>query len=122
VKDHDVHSFYKQEIRYREHFGYPPYSRLIKVIFKHQDEPKAIAAATQMTEALKPFEGIILQGPAPAIVPRVRNQFIHEIWIKCPRDNKLLDNLKSLLKKEKSVILSKKGNTNVQLIFDVDPY
>ena len=122
VKDHDVHSFYRQEIRYREHFGYPPYSRIIKVIFKHQDEPKAIAAATQMADALKMVEGIILQGPAPAIVPRVRNLFIHEIWIKCPRDNKVLDTVKSFLKKEKQHILGKKGNATVQIIFDVDPY
>ncbi len=121
VKDHDVHSFYRQEIRYREHFGYPPYSRIIKVIFKHQDEPKAIAAATQMTEALRSIEGIILQGPAPAIVSRVRNLYIHEIWIKCPRDNKLLETVKNFLKKERATILGKRGNTNVQVIFDVDP-
>jgi primosomal protein N' (replication factor Y) len=122
VKDHDVHSFYKQEIRYREHFGYPPYSRLIKISFKHQDEPKAIAVATQMADALLTMEGIIVQGPGPAIVPRVRNQFIHEIWIKCPRDNKLLDSVKSYIKAQRSLILSKRGNTNVQVTFDVDPY
>lgn len=121
VKDHDVQSFYKHEIRYREGFGYPPYSRLIKITFKHQDEPKAIAAAAQMAEALKTVEGIIVQGPAPALVSRVRNLFIHEIWIKAPRDQKLLDALKSFLKNQRSVILSKKGNTNVQLVFDVDP-
>ena len=121
VKDHDVQSFYRTEIRYREHFGYPPYSRIIKVIFKHQDEPRAIAAAIQMAEALQTIEGIILQGPAPALVPRVRNLFIHEIWIKCPRDNKVLDTLKAFLKKERTLILGQRGNTNVQVIFDVDP-
>ena len=121
VRDHDVQSFYRQEIRYREHFGYPPYSRIIKVIFKHQDELKATTTAAQMAEALKAVEGIILQGPAPAIVSRVRNLFIHEIWIKCPRDNKLLDMVKSFLKQERIHILSKKGNSNVQIIFDVDP-
>ena len=75
-----------------------------------------------MADALKMVEGIILQGPAPAIVPRVRNLFIHEIWIKCPRDNKVLDTVKSFLKKEKQHILGKKGNATVQIIFDVDPY
>ncbi len=121
VKDHDVHSFYKQEIKYREFFSYPPFSRLIKIIFRHQDEPKAIAAAAQMGEALHTFAGIAVQGPAPAIVPRVRNQYIHEIWIKCPRDNKILGDVKNFLKKQKQHILSGKGNTNVQVIFDVDP-
>jgi primosomal protein N' (replication factor Y) (superfamily II helicase) len=121
VKDHDVHTFYTQEIRYREHFSYPPFSRLIKIIFKHQDEPKAIAAAQLMAEALQTFSGIAVQGPSPAIVPRVRNMFLQEIWIKCPRDNKLLDSVKSFLKNQKNIILGKRGNTNVQVLFDVDP-
>ncbi len=121
VKDHDVHAFYTQEIKYREFFLYPPFSRLIKIVFKHQDEPKAIAAATLMAEALATYEGIAVQGPGPAIVPRVRNQFIHEIWIKCPRDSKILDSVKTFLKTQKQIILGKRGNTNVQIIFDVDP-
>jgi len=121
VKDHDVHAFYTQEIRYREHFIYPPFSRLIKITFKHQDEPKAIAAATMLAEALKTYQGIAVQGPGPAIVPRVRNFFLQEIWIKCQRDNKALDTLKTFLKEQKQHILSKRGNTNVQVIFDVDP-
>jgi len=121
VKEHDVHNFYINEINYRERFGYPPYTRLIKIIFKHQDEPKAIFAAARMAEALQIMQGIGIQGPAPALIPRVRNQYIHEIWIKCPRDNKLLDSVKSFIKNQRQLILSQKGNTNVQVIFDVDP-
>ena len=121
VKDHDVHTFYTNEIKYREYFSYPPYTRLIKIIFRHQDEPKTVAAATIMAEALLTIPGIAVQGPGPAIVPRVRNQFIHEIWIKCPRDNKMLDHVKGFIKTTRQQILSKKGNTNIQVIFDVDP-
>ena len=121
VKHHDVHAFYTQEIKYREHFFYPPFSRLIKIIFKHQDELKAIAAAQEMAVALKTVNGISVQGPAPAIVTRVRNLYIHEIWIKCPRDNKALDSIKTYLKTTRQHILARKGNANVQVIFDVDP-
>jgi primosomal protein N' (replication factor Y) len=121
VKDHDIHAFYTHEIKYREYFSYPPFSRLVKIIFKHQDEPKAIAAAMQMADALHTLSGIVVQGPGPAIVPRVRNLFIHEIWIKCPRDNKLLDSIKTFIKTQRQEILGKRGNTNVQVIFDTDP-
>jgi primosomal protein N' (replication factor Y) len=121
VKEHDVPVFYKQEIKYREYFSYPPFSRLIKIIFKHKDEPKAIVAAGQMAEALKTIPGIIVQGPGPAIVPRVRNMYIREIWIKCPRDNKMISEVKNFLKIQKQQILGGKGNTNVQITFDVDP-
>jgi primosomal protein N' (replication factor Y) (superfamily II helicase) len=122
VKDHDVHTFYAQEISYRERFSYPPFSRLIKIMFKHSDEPKALFAATQMAEALRTVSGIMVQGPGPAIVARVRNLFIQEIWIKCQRDNKTLDAVKSFIKAQKQLVLASRGNANVQVIVDVDPY
>jgi primosomal protein N' (replication factor Y) len=121
VKEHNVHSFYTNEIKYREYFAYPPFSRLIKISFKHQNEMKVIAAAQQLAVALQTLAGIIVQGPGPAIVPRVRNLYIHEIWIKCPRDNKLIADVKRFLKEQKQWIIGSKGNTNVQVLFDVDP-
>ncbi len=121
VKAHDVHAFYLREIRYREQFFYPPFSRIIRIIFRHTDEPKVIAVAQQMADALNTIQGISVQGPGPAIVPRVRNQYIREIWIKCPRDKKLIDTTKAFLKAQRNDILSQRGNTNVQVLFDVDP-
>ncbi len=121
VKDHDVHNFYMQEIGYRNHFAYPPFTRLIKIVFKHKDETRTAAAATLMAGALQAVPGISLQGPAPALVPRVRNQYIYEIWVKCSKDNKQLESVKQFLKNERMHIINKRGNSNVQVIFDVDP-
>jgi primosomal protein N' (replication factor Y) len=121
VKDHDVHAFYTNEIVHRQIYSYPPFSRLIKIIIKHKDEPKAIGVAALMAQALQDFHGITIQGPAPALVLRVRNQYIHEIWLKSPRDSNTLTALKTFLKTQKQVILSKRGNTNVVVVFDVDP-
>ena len=121
VKNHDVHTFYTNESHYRDHFLYPPFTRLIKIRCKHKDEPKAIAAAALMAESLLNFPGIAVQGPGPAIVTRVRNQYIHEIWIKSQRDNRTLETLKTFLKEQRQVILSKRGFSNVTVVFDVDP-
>jgi primosomal protein N' (replication factor Y) len=121
VKNHDVQGFYRYEIKYREHFFYPPFSRIIRVIFRHADEDRAIAAAQLMADALATVTGIMVQGPGPAVVPRVRNQYIREIWIKCPRDQRLIDSVKSFLKAQRLHIVGLRGNTNVQVVFDVDP-
>ena len=121
VKDHDINAFYRHEIKYREFFSYPPFSRLIKLSFKHKDEAKTIAAAMLMADALKTIPGITVTGPGPAIVPRVRDQYIQEIWIKCPRDNNLIASLKNFLKTQKQYILGQKGNASVGVVFDVDP-
>jgi len=121
VKNHDVHAFYTNEIKYREQFFYPPFSRIIKIIFRHSDEDRAAQAAQVMAEALTTIEGIAVQGPGPAMVPRVRNQYIREIWIKCPRINTLVYQVKAFIREQRLYILGQKGNANVQIVFDVDP-
>lgn len=121
VQEHNVSSFYRSEIKFREMFAYPPFSRLIKIIFRHKEEAKAIAAASQMAQALQAVPNITVQGPGPAIVARVRDQYIQEIWLKCPKDNRLNEPIKDFLKVQRQYILNQRGFTNVQVIFDVDP-
>jgi len=121
VNEHDVRAYYEHEIKYREAFGYPPFSRLIKISFRHRDEPKAINAAGSMAEALHSIEGITIQGPVPALVSRVRNQFIQEVWLKCPRDMNLLRKVKSVIREQKGRISSQKGYTSLQVVVDIDP-
>jgi primosomal protein N' (replication factor Y) (superfamily II helicase) len=121
VTEHNVRAFYQHEIKYREFFAYPPFSRLIRISCKHKDEPKAISGAAQLAEALRQIEGIQVQGPVPALVSRVRNLFIHEVWIKCPRDTKVLEAVKSLLWRQRQLITAQKGYTALQMLFDVDP-
>jgi len=63
-----------------------------------------------------------VQGPVPALVSKVRNLFIHEVWIKCQRDIRVLDNVKAILKDQKQVITAQRGYSNLQILFDVDPF
>lgn len=121
VQHHDVRAFYEAEIKYREQFAYPPFSRLIKIVCKHKDEPKAIEAAGRMAQALQSIEGIGIQGPVPALVARVRNLYIQEIWLKCPRDARLLETVKAMIKEQRQAILALKGNNTLQILPDVDP-
>ncbi|PZF72922.1 replication restart helicase PriA [Taibaiella soli] len=121
VKDHDVHGLYHQEIKYREQFGYPPFSRIIKIIFRHKEEPKAIQAAAEMANKLASIEGIGIQGPAPALVARVRNLYIQEVWIKCPQSVRVLEHVKSFIKEERLRMTGERGFSSLQVVFDIDP-
>jgi primosomal protein N' (replication factor Y) (superfamily II helicase) len=121
VQQHDVNAYYEAEIQYRQSFFYPPFARIIKVIFKHTDEAKAFHAAAALSQALSAIEHIGIQGPVPALVARVRGLYIQEIWIKCPRDTKLLEKVKKMLHEQKSIITSGRGYSGLQVLFDVDP-
>lgn len=120
VQQHDTRNFYLNEIHYRQQFDYPPFCRIIKIICRHREEQKAIEAATEMTSALTLQEGISIQGPVPAGIARVRNQFVQEVWIKIPRDSQILNRVKESLRIQRNQSLGKKGFSGVQIIFDVD--
>lgn len=121
VHDHDVNAYYKGEIGFRELFNYPPFSRMIRVVVKHKELENAEAAASQMAEALAKWEGIAVQGPVPGLIPRVRNQYVEELWLKCPKDGRVLAELKDFLKKLKLQIIGQRGHGGIQVILDVDP-
>lgn len=120
VQQNDTRSFYLNEIHYRQQFDYPPFSRIIKIICRHREEHKAIEAAAEMAKSIRNMEGITVQGPVPAGIARVRNQFVQEVWIKCPRASQHLKEIKEKLKLQRNLSLSKKGYSGVQIIFDVD--
>jgi len=121
VQSHDVRAFYEHELRYRELFGYPPFSRLIKLTFKHRDEQKAGAAAMEMAGALSNVQGIQVQGPAPALIARVRNLWVHEVWVKMPRDRAKMEEVKALCWDVRKALMSRRGNAALGVGFDVDP-
>jgi primosomal protein N' (replication factor Y) len=120
VQQNDTRSFYLNEIHFRQQFDYPPFCRIIKIICRHREEQKAIEAATEMASALTLQEGISIQGPVPAGIARVRNQFVQEVWIKIPRKSQILNQVKETLQKQRNQSLGKKGFSGVQIIFDVD--
>lgn len=121
VQAHDVNACYEQEIQYRSSFAYPPFIRLIKIIFRHREEPKAINAAGHLAAALKNIEGIAVQGPVPALVSRVRNLFVQEVWVKCSRDSRLIEHVKQTILDQRQHITAQRGYSSLQVVFDVDP-
>lgn len=121
VVHHDTNAYYQYEIGSREHFHYPPFVRFIKVIFRHKEEQKAVQGAIHMAELLGKIEGIGINGPVPGIIARVRDLYIQEIWIKCPRDQRVLHHVKSFLKEQRLKIGGARGLSGIQIAIDVDP-
>jgi len=121
VQQHDTNAYYQYEISSRENFHYPPFVRIIKVIFRHKEEPKAVQGAILLAEALSKWEGISVNGPVPGIIARVRDLYIQEVWIKCPRDLRVLQQIKNFLKEQRMKISGTRGMNGIQVAIDVDP-
>jgi primosomal protein N' (replication factor Y) len=122
VKDHDFRSFYHIESGSRQQFGYPPFTRMIKLTIKHRDAAKAEQGAQQLAQELQQIKDMHIQGPAAALVSRVRNYYIQEIWLKLANDPGFLQQTKGQIAIAMNHTLQKRGNSAMQIMADVDPY
>jgi primosomal protein N' (replication factor Y) len=122
VRLHDYQMLYDYETENRKQFFYPPFSRLIQVIFKHKDATLAEEAANLFAAGMRTNFEKYLTGPAEPVVNRVRNQFIREILFKLPKDKNTIDRCKHEIHQQMILLQNNKRYRSVQVIPDVDPY
>ena len=121
VKAHDFTQLFSYEIANRKQFDYPPFTRLIQVIFKHKEKHIAEEAANIMMHGLKADFGSECNGPAQPVVDRVRNQYLWEILIKLPKDAKRISLCKKEIQQQTIIIQSNKRYRGVTILPNVDP-
>lgn len=87
---HDYRAFYEREIAYRRDLGYPPFRRLVRIIFRFPTFPKAQAEAERAAQMLKTrlsqlkLTGTELIGPAPCFFTKENNQFRWHLILRGP--------------------------------------
>ncbi len=122
AKDHDFLNFFKQESGERYQYAYPPYTRMINLIIRSQQEQSAYRYAVEVRDAFKEEFGselfgdqkIDIIGPAPLPFYRLRGHFRWHIMIKFPRNLILTPRIQKALSKIKK-------SSKVQTALDVDP-
>ena len=77
---HDYRAFYEREIAYRRQLGYPPFRRMVRILFRYASEAQAQDHATQTAQRLTqlipqhdPNAEII--GPAPCFYTRIAGMY-----------------------------------------------
>jgi primosomal protein N' (replication factor Y) len=114
LKD-DRQGFIQQELALREIQGFPPYSRLLRFVFRGKDPHKVEKASHQAAQALpEGYQGIEILGPSPCPLEVLAGNHRHQILLK-GQDMAALLHLGAFVKQEA------KGFTGVYLEIDVDP-
>lgn len=121
VQQHNYQALYQFEMENRQQFHYPPFTRLIQIIFKHKDKHVAEEAANIMQQGLSNQFGAYLNGPSQPIVDRIRNQYIWEILLKLPKDSHTVNNCKRAIHQQMVIIQTNKRYRSVHIIPNADP-
>ena len=93
---HDFTAFYDHELNYRSNLGYPPFSRLIRMEFRHQKESEAQSSAQRMAEKIAfwisegNFKQTYLIGPVPCFFSKLNAFYRWQIILRGPQPSDLL--------------------------------
>ncbi|WP_148899058.1 replication restart helicase PriA [Fodinibius salinus] len=89
AQKHDYEAFAEQELDQRKQLQYPPFSRIIRFIFKGKKERRVQQVAQVFTESLIKVlgqSGPVL-GPSPAAIGKMQNYYRWETFIKIKPGN-----------------------------------
>ena len=87
---HDYEGFYRQELEYRRRLAYPPFTRLVRLEYRHRDAARAETAARNLAQQIQEWmeqDGLRatrLIGPAPCFFGRVAGQYRWQIVLNGP--------------------------------------
>ncbi len=121
ILQNDYEGLYEKELPERQKFNYPPFTRLIRLIVKHEAEATSEEAAQALANGLREKLGSRVLGPEPPLVNRIRNQFLKDILIKLEKENVNLRVIKDQIREEIQKILTTKQFKQVSIVIDVDP-
>jgi primosomal protein N' (replication factor Y) len=112
----NFHAFAEEELEARQALGFPPATHMVLVHFRGEDEAKTTAAAEAFAEQLKPRleRQVMLSGPMPAPIARVRGKYRYLIML---RGGSIL-RLTGILR---SMVMSTGKKQEVDVFVDVDP-
>jgi primosomal protein N' (replication factor Y) len=120
VLKHDYRAMSTAQLEERALFGYPPFTRIIRIALKHRDMEELNTSAARLAERLRRHLGSHLLGPEFPMVMQVQKWYIKTIMIKI--DNSLSPSkVKELIRRETDAELksARKGILRIQA--DVDP-
>jgi primosomal protein N' (replication factor Y) len=113
----DYAQFYEKEILFRKSMRYPPFSALANSLVRDEVQEEALRKSTELERLLRPEpKEMRVMGPAPAPVPRLKNEFRYQLLLKSSDRKKLNETLHNI---RRFAAQQKWGAT--ALVIDVDP-
>jgi primosomal protein N' (replication factor Y) len=96
---HDYASFYEKEMDYRRRHRYPPFSRLVRLVYAHPSAQRCREAGEGLRQRLVAVRdsaglvGVEVIGPTPCFVSRLRGRFRWQLLLRGTDPTALLEHL-----------------------------
>ncbi len=117
VKKHDYQFFYKKELTARQELHYPPFAKIVKLLYNSESNIEAEQEVSRLAEMLQKeeiYKTLVIEiiGPSPAFLPRLNQRYRWQLTLKITKPSE---------KQQIKLIDYLEKNTNNNWSIDVDP-
>ncbi|MGE0598182.1 MAG: primosomal protein N' [Dehalococcoidia bacterium] len=97
---HEYRPFYLEEIAHRRRAGYPPFNRLVRLVYRHVRQENALEEASRVANELRVARDTAgraepdILGPTPAYIPRIRGEYRYQVLMRGRAPSHLLESVR----------------------------
>ncbi len=113
---HDYHRFALAELAVRKALSYPPFSRMVRLLFTGAVEESVGRAASMTGDALSSIRGVQVRGPSPAALPLIGDRHRWSILVSASGHRALSGAIDTA-----GAAFASSGHAGVRMTVDVDP-
>lgn len=111
----DYEEFVQKELTFRRAVGYPPYSRLIRVLVEGKREGEVRKTVRDFCDLLSGIEGLQALGPSPAVIGFIKERHRMHCLAKCSTTDAFRAGIDRL------AAIESKSTSTLRVVLDVDP-
>lgn len=120
ARNHDYHGFYEREISMREALSNPPFSQLFYLVLSSENEALLIKNIQYLGGLLRKhltkYDNMILMGPSPCIIAKIKSNHRWQILIKGQIDDEMASDLKTFIQET-----MKPHYKDIKVSMDINP-
>ncbi len=120
VLSSDYAAMYREVLKLRREFLYPPFCRMIRIVLRHKTPQTLDTAANLLAGRMRELFGAGVLGPDYYYIPRINSLFIKHMYIKLP-ESAPLGWAKEAIRKSAALLTAEKAFRSVRITIDVDP-
>ena len=111
-----INDFYGSELQKREMLDFPPFTRLLRIVFRSFSKENVIKTAEQAAEILKKerTKGVDIIGPAECPIEKINSNYRYQILLKG-------ESIIPLQAMARTLLFGYKHNPDTYIEYDVDP-
>lgn len=118
VVSQDYKKFYDDEMKIRKRLDYPPYNDILRMVVSSENESSCQNHINELAKHIEEMidakeDNIMIMGPAPCPISKIKSRFRYQIMIKC--NSSLL--LRSIAAKMNNIT----HPANIKLELDINP-